>query len=57
MKTKGSKSLGVHMNGNRMADIRTCTEVSTGKTLYYFCIPSTRVYISEEEYENEWRKL
>ncbi|WEM33495.1 hypothetical protein EJP02_434 [Escherichia phage EJP2] len=56
MKTKNSKSLGTYVNGNRYAKISTCIDCSTGNTLYYYCIPGERVYISSEEFKNEWVK-
>lgn len=57
MKTKNSISLGTFVNGNRYAKIRSCIEVSTGNVLYYYCIPNERVYISLEEFQNEWVKI
>ena len=57
MKTKDSKSLGTFVNGNSYAKIRSCIEVSTGNVLYYYCIPNERVYISLEEFQNEWVKI
>lgn len=57
MKTKDSKSLGTFVNGNSYAKIRSCIEVSTGNVLYYYCIPNDRVYITSEEFENDWVKI
>lgn len=57
MKTKNSIALGTFVNGNRYAKIRSCIDVSTGNMLYYYCIPHDRVYISIEEFQNEWKKI